>query len=316
LTNGIEVRVSSPPERLSRLQWQAAGYGTNTQRFGNSDVRTAGFTGSPRYSLTRNLSLVMSAGYSALDVGNEKLNGPDVAAGFEYDPTSSVKVQALGGWRLENPQADVLLRWDPGPRSRLTASYTDSVGVGQNTLADTLADLAYDPKTRQFIDQRTQLAFAPAPSGVDLENGLTRTQYAAVTFSHEFDVTKVSIRSYLARQKPADGSSARNSSGGDVVTDQTSWGVATGIERPLSRSTKLRVGMSYSQTDLNEDSTRRGSGRASDDFEDVIGSVDLSYALTDNVELGLGYRYQQRFAVEDKDSFEEHMVLVEVTRRF
>jgi polysaccharide export outer membrane protein len=320
LTNGVEVRISNPPQRIARLQWQGAGYGTFTRRFGDSDVTALGLTGSPRYSLTRRLSLVSIAGYSLLDAGSDRLSGPDVAAGFGYAPSPAFSLQAIGGWRLEAPQADVLLRWDPGPSTRLTASYTDSVGVGQASLVRSLSDLAYDGETRQFVDRRTQLPFAPQPSGVDIDNGLTRTQYAAATATHAFAGTTVGLVAYLGRQQPAPGTGRET--GGGFVSDQTTWGVGSSVERPLDRQTTAKLGIAYAQTDQQDRQEQQAAGSGGrpgavpGDFEDVVGSLDLVHRLADAVELAGGYRYQRRFARFTEDRFDEHVVFIAVTRRF
>jgi uncharacterized protein (PEP-CTERM system associated) len=313
ITNGLGVQLASPPERRSRFGWQARASGQQTARFGDSDVLAAGATVSPRYALSRSLSLLTVAGYSVLRVGDEELTGPEAAAGFLYEPSPKLSLRALGGWRLENPQADVVLRSELGPRTTLTATYRDSVAVGQTTLTDTLGDVDYDPLTRQFVSQRTGLTYLPTAEGFTLEDDLTRIRQAALSLSRHSGNSRYSLSGFVTDQEAVNGGDRRRGSRSGS-TEQFIWGAVAAWEQALNPATVFTTSVGYANS--SDDDDDEGEQGATGSFEEVRLQLGLTHALTDRVSTFVRYSFQRRFADTRDDRFTENAVLVGLTHKF
>jgi polysaccharide export outer membrane protein len=318
ITNGAQLRLMSPPGRQSRLDWQALGYGSQTIRFGAGDVTASGFTLSPQYAVWRGFSPGVSGGYESLSVGDDRLSGPSAAAGFEYRPSPNLMLQLRGGWRLENPQADVRLRYQLGPATRLTAAYSDSVGVGQSTLIDTLSEISYDAATRQFVNRETALPYLASLTGVSLEDTLVRTQQATVTLDHTSALDLFNVSAYFTRQDRVDGqSSDRADALTDAIIDRDMLGFVLGWTRSLTNNTAFVSNIGFFHfTDSAESEAAAGSGIPSEAFDDFRLRLGLTRQLTDTVSASLDYYFQRRFADDRLDEFTENAVLLSVTRRF
>ncbi len=315
VTNGLQVRLARPPEKPSRLDWQAIGYGRQTMRFGTSDVLEGGGSVAPQVAISRTLSLLANTGYSFLDVGDVRLSGPEGAAGFHYEPSPALSVRALGGWRLEHPEVDVVLRYDPEPTSRVSASYTDSVGVGQTMLINTLGRLTYDPETRQFVDDRTASAYSSANTGYNLENGLTRTQQAGIGVAHSHSVDTLSFRTYYTKQDLVEGGGSSNGQSGGLANSQSSWGVTAGWRRSLSTRTTAETALGFAYTAEDSEASAADAGDAGT-LKDLRFQIGLITEITETMSGFITYYYQRRFADQSSDAFTENAVVVGLTRRF
>lgn len=313
--NRVEVRFSEPKPASGRLGTDALAYGAVTARFGAPDVTEFGAVSLPTYRLARGLALVGRAGYSRLDVGRATLSGPDLAVGAEYNPSPSLSFRAVGGWRLEHPQADVLLRWESGPATLLTAGYTDTVGVGQAQLIDTLSNLEYDSKDQRFINQRTRLAYLTTPSGLTLDNSLSQTRRFDLTAAQTLGANRVALTGFASRQKPVD-SGAESSDGSFDSVDQFAWGLIATGERRLTRSISSSLQAGYRNIDSKDDGGAESADNGRGDFRDLVAGFDVAYAFSDVVSIVVGYRYTRRFADQADDEYTENLFFTGVTRRF
>jgi polysaccharide export outer membrane protein len=320
ITNALQVRLSSPPEQQSRLRWGGLAYGALVQRFDVADVTVAGANVQPEVQVSRSLALLSQAGYGTLDVGDDTLSGPDLAAGLRYVPSPAIAFRAIGGWRLEHPQADGLLRWTIGPTTSLTARYTDTVGVGQTALVQNLAGVGFDPETRRFVNRDSGLGFQAAPSGANVDDDLTRSQQFQLSLNKTYHSNRFDLAGYYTRQQLIEGAGSTRStgSGGEAAaSDQTSWGVTAGFIRPLNQATtgSIRIGFFQIEPDGGGETTTEG-GEETGRSRDVFARLDLSYALSEAVSLSGGYGFRRRFGEDSDDSFTENVFAVSVTQRF
>jgi hypothetical protein len=226
-------------------------------------------------------------------------------------------VRALGGWRLENPQADVLLRYELGARTTLTASYTDSVGVGQTTLIETLGAIRYDPRTRQFIDQQTDLAYTSSVSGFTLDNALTRTQQANVSLSRRSGNSKYSLGAYVTDQEPVGGNrSTGRDTNGRQESKQFYWGLLGGWDQALSPTTALATSVGFFEFENSGNNDRQQSNATTGPFEEVRLQLGLTRDVTERMSTFVRYYFQRRFAGAKDDTFTENAVVAGITRKF
>lgn len=321
LTNGLQVRVASPPERQSRIEWQALGYGQQTLRFEASDVTEGGGRFAPEIPLTRGFAILTSAGYSFIDVGDIRLSGPEGAAGFRYEPSPDLTVRATGGWRQENPQADVLVRYALGPRTTLFGSYTDSVEVGQTALIGTLDDLKYDPETRQFVNKYNDIHYVQQlyNTGYTLANDLTRNQQAVLRLVGDFPNDRLAIGAYYTKQENVDNNASSNTpSALGSEGSQTSWGVGLEWRRALDRLTAVETAVGVDLTDNGSGGANRttGANTSGGDLTGVRFQVGLRRAVAENADAFATYFFQRRFADESDDEFTENAFVVGITHHF
>lgn len=313
--NRAQVQFSTLKRGGSRLGTDALAYGELTSRFGAPDATEYGAVALPSYRLARGWTPIGRAGYSRLDVGGETLEGPDVGAGVEYQPSPSLSLRALAGWRLENPQADVLLRWEIGPATQLTMGYTDTVGVGQTQLFYSLSGLEYDTEDQRFINQRTKLAYLTTPTGLTLDDALSRTSRFDVTAAQTLGSVGLGLTGFASRQQPVDGSGDGGGGTSDSV-DRLTWGVVATGARKLSQSVALALRAGFLEIEPKSDGGSETSDRDGESFSEVSGGFDVSYAFSDVVSVVAGYRYTRRFAELADDEYTENLVFTGITRRF
>lgn len=313
VTNAAQMRFFSPPERHSLLQWQGLLYGSRTLRFDAPDVDAAGFSATPEFGVDPRLSLLAQTGWGMLDTGDTRLSGPEIAAGFAYHPSPALNVRALGGWRLEYPQAQVTLQYAPGPATQFAAAYTDSVGFGQATLLRAVGELDYDPRTHRFVRQQSSLPYETSLEGLDIDNALTQTRQGTVSLEQRLGGTQLRLAAYVAAQRGID--EDRSSTQGGGGADQTTYGFSLALERPIDRRTVLSGGMAFEVTDQEQEQDT-GAQASSGKFEDVSFGLRLTRELTKELSGWVGYQIQHRFAGSSDDEFTENAVLVGLTHRF
>ena len=329
-SNTMQISLHSPPEQQSRLQWQGVTYGNKTTRLGASDITAASLAATPEYSLTNRFSLLTTAGYGILDDGSERLSGPDIAAGFRYEPSPALSFRALGGWRLENPQADVLLQYKPGPKTTLTAHYTDSVAVGQSTLVQSLSDVTFDPKTHQFVNRQTTLpysgylqgpelgigtpqAYVPFLTGFNLNNGLSRSQQGEITLTRTLSKNEFQLSSFVIKQEAIHTSSEDSDA---ELNDQLSWGINCAWKMPLNNKMAMTSSVSFLSSDRSGGETDTSSNLTTGSFEEMRFHVGMTRKMTETVSGFLGYYLQRRFATEGRDEFIQNAFVTGLIRRF
>lgn len=315
VTNGAVVSLRSAEDIAPRVQLQQTTYGLRTTRFGASDVTSAGGSVTPTYSVAPGLALLATGGYDVLDAGDEDLSGPNGSGGFRYQPSPTFRLNATAGWRLEHPEADVLLRYDIGPRTVLAATYDDSVAVGQTNLLQNLSNLGYDPVTGRFINQQTSLAFSSALTGVDISDQLSRTQLGTITLDHRRSRDDFQIGVYAARQRDVGGSGEDGEFESD---DQDSWGVSAGWGRKLAADFGISTGIGFAYTDAKGDDTGEDADedRATGTSQTFFAAATLTHSFSDKLLGFVGYRFQQRFADDSDDEFTENAIILGVTQRF
>jgi polysaccharide export outer membrane protein len=313
ITNGAVINLQTPQDILPRVQARHSTYGSRTARFGASDVTAAGTALTPSYAVKPGLAVLASVGYDLLDAGGNELQGPSGGAGIRYEPSSTLTVNAFGGWQLEHPQADVRLRYEFSPQTAVGATYNDSIGVGQMNLLRNLSAIGYDPVTGRFINQQTGFAFSTALSGIDISDQLTRTQVATVTAEHRRGSNDFTVGLYAARQKDVGDSDSEEEDG---LTDQDSVGVSSTWGRKLDPTTGLSVSLGFDYTNADDGGSARSDDVETGTFRTVFAAVTLTRDFSDRLLGFIGYRFQQRFASETDDEFRENAVVLGVTRRF
>jgi hypothetical protein len=209
----------------------------------------------------------------------------------------------------------VLLRWDSGPATRLTTSYTDSVGVGQSQLISALSDLDYDPEDGRFINQRTRLAYLTTPTGLTLDNSLSRTRRLDLTAGHTLGATRLGLAGFASRQEPVDAGRAEFGGTSDSV-DQFSWGVLATARRALTRSISASLQAGWQEIDDRQDGGADSADGGSGDYRDLIAGIDVAYAFSDVLSIVVGYRYAHRYADQSDDEYTENLFFSGLTRRF
>jgi len=313
ITNSLVLNLQSPRDIVPRVQARQSTYGSRTTRFGAGDVTAIGTALTPSYAVKPGLALVASVGYDMLDTDDDELQGPSGGGGFRYNPSSSLTLNAFGGWQLEHPQADVRLTYELSPQTTVGATYNDSVGVGQMNLLRNLSTIGYDPVTGRFINKQTGLAFSTALSGIDISNQLTRSQVGTVAVEYREERNTLNLSLYGTRQKDV-GSSQPQSD--DAPSDQDSVGITGNWGRRLAPATGLSVGAGFDYTHADDGGTERSDDVATGTLRTVTASLTLTQDFSDRLIGYVGYRFQRRFASESDDEFTENAVVLGITRRF
>jgi uncharacterized protein (PEP-CTERM system associated) len=201
----------------------------------------------------------------------------------------------------------------------LSATYSDSVGVGQTSLIQSLSNLGYDPETGQFISQRTRLAYTPALTGLDINDTVTRTQQGRATVNKSIGTNEVSMSAFAVKQSNVGKKTSHDNDNVNFKSDQSSLGLSTGWQRPITDTIAVSTVASFYYTNVDNNSSRGEvdpSDTVTGTLKTFVAQINFAYRIYENVSGSLGYRYQRRFADASRDEFTENALLIGITQRF
>ncbi len=267
-------------------------------RDGEADIRTASTDLGVSYQLWKGFSLIGGVGYEFRDGDSDDDNNFDGLTwrgGFDWAPHPDFNLEATFGRRDDNDSLDASLDYQVGPKTSLTASYSESLETSQQRSISNLANLSIDPDTGEIIDDVTGEPFAGNLDPFTFDDETTRTRTFRLNARHESGRNSFGL-SGLA------GTSEGGSTGEEAFyTGSVSWG------RTLSPELQLTTGASYQHSAFDEDD------RTDDTYSANVG---FNYTLTSNARASLNYSFQLRDSSEQDQDYYENAVTLGIAISF
>jgi hypothetical protein len=282
---------------IDRLRWSLNGriseaIRTDADNVSRSDVELAG-----DYAATRPVHLIGGVGYQTFDDHDtEDFQSPTWRAGLRIHPNRRLDLQADYGLRDDEYSPAFQLRYQIGRRTRLIASYQETLATSQQRLASTLGFIGLDPETGAFIDKRAGTPFDPRIDPFDIDDETSRIKEFRSVLLHERGRNQFSIA----------GGYGKDNTLGSGDDDETSLQLDLGWTRRLDRRTTLDAGVGYDDSEFAD----------SPDDQEYLFQGGVRYGLTERTGLFAGYLFHFQTSDEQDNEFNEHLITVGIRHRF
>jgi uncharacterized protein (PEP-CTERM system associated) len=134
---------------------------------GGTAYRDENVSASPKYAIYNGLSLLATIGYEHIVSPGLTIPSYEIFwnGGFEFNPNERTNLTLTYGQRYGIGDLEINGRWDPGPQTHLTLSYSESVETSQSLISNSLNQLGTLPGG-QLGNTSTGLPFTPGVSGL------------------------------------------------------------------------------------------------------------------------------------------------------
>ncbi len=259
--------------------------------------RDANFT--TTYALTRTFFLIGSVGYQQFDDGDadNEVDDPTWRTAVRWQPSRRTQVEVGYGQRDDEQSFDGSLRHDITTRTRLSASYSETLRTSQEALGRNLDLIEFNPDSGQFENSETGEVITSVndlPFEVNDETTRVSTFRLGLNGSRDRDSFGVN---FSAEFEENDGSSD---------DDEAEYGVSANWGRALNNRTRFNTSGEYEYNDLGTSIETEYTFRAG-----------LSYSVFRNVSANVDYTFRIRESDEDSsDEFKENAVTVGLRANF
>ncbi len=293
LNSGIDFR---------RLLWSLTALASESDRSDEGDISRRRVTLDTEYAIVRSFSLLGSLGYESFEEDEflgEDFQGPTWRAGFRWRPGRRTNLEVTFGRRDDDENLDTRLTYDIGPRTRLTVSYNESLGTGDQRLVRDLSLIGVDPITGRLIDLTTGLPFDPNDSPTSVTDEVTRSKtfQAAVTAARG----RNSFSLNAIYQKQEEEGRLANPDDEEGFVFSGSW------SRRLSRRTNFSFRGSFENTKFTLDDR---------EDKEYSFSTSIDYNIFRNVNTFAGYVYRRQDSTLDSEEFTENRISFGLRRTF
>jgi uncharacterized protein (PEP-CTERM system associated) len=249
------------------------------------------------YALARSFSLIAGAGYEHFDDGNSdnSFDGPTYIGGFRARPGPRTELKFTYGRRDDSYSADALLRYEIGPRTTFTASYTESLGTSQGRLSENLFNVDVDSDSNDLVSKPTGFEFNPRPNKFDIDNETTRIKSLEARLDGQRGRNTFRLIGSVAREEIE--------KSGD---DEDIYSTSASIARLLTPDLSANGIVAYEQIKFAD---------GQDDREFTF-SAGMSYNLYTNMQATLAYSFRNQTSNEETSEFTENRVTVGLRTSF
>ncbi len=209
--------------------------------------------------------------------------------GLRWNPSPGSSVSLSYGRSDDNENFNGSLTQEIGPRTRLVASYAETVNTAQDRLQRDLSFLDVG-EDGGFIDSRTGLPFDQNTSPFDIDDRTTRNRRFSSALTRSSGPNAITVRATYGTQE--DVSEIENTE--TNIAGSVTW----------SRQLSPRAGFNLSGSVRHIDFAEAGRG----DEDRVRLRSSLSYRAAINLSVSAGYAAQRQFADVSEDEFTESVV--------
>ena len=285
--------------RLNESRSERSGSGgTAATAFGgtSSDQRSA--NADFQYALNSMFSLLAGVGYDKIkDVSLiDQPDGMSWNAGLLFRPTRRASFRFTHGRRYGDPNTSVNVDYQIGPKTRLTATYTQTIQTSQGLQVGGLGFLTVDEFGR-LIDTRTGLPFNPNDPTFGLNAGAFRQDRFTAGLSAVRGRNTFRFEAFQEEREFDISNSTTEGVGGTF-----NW------SRRLTRATDLDFGATYSHTEYS------GALARDDDYYTV--NLALTYRMSDSLRGTVSARRTERLSSVADGDIVENLVSVRVRKEF
>lgn len=286
---------------FDRLNWTVDAGASFAKRTDDDNVRRWQASLGLDYQVIRSFALIGSGGYQFFDDGDPEndVDGPTWEAGFRLTAGTRAELIATYGRRDDDESARGSLRYDIGPRTRLTASYEEVLETSQERISRPISTLTLDPNSGQIVDQETGLPFDPNADRTSLDDDTTRTQRGRLALNGERGRNTFLVSSSLVREE-TEGSDPEEDDE-NVIRVDASFG------RQVTPDVSIFIFGSFENTDF-EDEDR-------EDDEYSIGA-SLAYEFRENLSAFASYRFRLNDSNLETEDYEANLITLGVRMTF
>jgi len=223
--------------RSTALNWNFTGsYEYRDPVGGGPAAQRAGGEAGGQYHVSSHFALLGRGGYDWIDEPTitTDLSGAYGLAGFEYRPTSRSSLRAEAGYRYGKPNYLATLKYSPGQRLHVSASYSQGIESSQGFLNDLFQRAGRD-EFGNLVDPDTGLPPDPRTSQFDLSNQAYRYSRVRLGLNGTFGRTFYNTYGNYERR------------GANGLTGE-SWGGQIVLGRTLSRQLTATVEGRYAKS--------------------------------------------------------------------
>jgi len=296
----IGVGLSAGPD-FTVLRWSLNGEASRTQRDTLHDITETDSSLGLEYIVDRNFSLLGSVGYQTYDEGNAANDFDSISwdAGFRWQPGPRTDITATYGERDNTKSFAGDLRYAISPQTSLFATYAEDLETGQDRLNQDLSFLTVDPNTGNLINSRTGQPFNNSTAITTIDNTTRRVKTLTVGLNgtrgrNNFGISGIAQRS---REQGAVG----------AANDEDAYSVGLNFGRQLTPDSSLGFNASYARNKFKID------GRRDDEYS---AGVSYSYNIFRNISAVGAYSYTEQNSTLAVDEFVENQVSIGVNMSF
>jgi len=287
---------------FQRLRWSITALASESGRSDEGDISQRRVTLDTEYAIVRSFSLLGSLGYESFEEDEllgEDFQGPTWRAGFRWRPGRRTNLEMTYGRRDNDENLDTRLTYDIGPRTRLTVSYNESLGTGDQRLVSDLSLIGVDPITGGLIDLTTGLPFDPNDAPTSVTDEVTRSKIFQAVLTATRGRNSFSLNAIYRKQEEEGSLADPDDEEGFVFSG--SW------SRRLNRRTNFSFRGSFENTKFTLD-----------DREDKEYSVstNIDYNIFRNVNTFASYVYRRQDSTLDSEEFTENRISFGLRRTF
>jgi uncharacterized protein (PEP-CTERM system associated) len=283
--------------RFARLKGALLAAAGLEDRSDDDDVTRANGGFAAEYAVARSFSLIAGAGYEHFDDGDSdnSFDGPTFEAGFRARPGPRTELEFTYGRRDDTFGADAHFRYDIGPRTTFTASYTETLDTSQGRLAENLFSIDVDGETGDFVDGLSGFDFNPRPNRFDIDDQTTRVKSLDARIDGQRGRNTFRLTGGFDREE-IEGSGDEE----DVLTTSASFA------RLLNPNLSANGVVAYEKIKFND----------GQDDRELTMSAGMSYNLYSNMQATVSYSFRHQNSNEETSEFTENRVTVGLRASF
>jgi len=266
-----------------------SGVGNTTKSYSaTSDLE---YRFSSQYALTGTIGLERIKDNSI----NNQTRGLFWTAGFLIDPSPRTSLKIDYGDRFETKNFGFDLNYDITPRTRLQASFSETVTRSQNQLSNNLATLGVDD-AGNLVNLNTGLPFVAGSQTFGVSNNSFHQKRYSLSLVGSRGRNNFSVDAFNENRETDATGGDEKSIGGNV-----SW------SRTLSRFADISLNLGYTNTDFS------GIDDRTDDL--FTASTAYTYKVSDTLQASFTYSFSDRTS-SSTDDLRENVVTFRVSKIF
>ena len=300
-THTVSLALNSGID-FQRLRWSIDALASKSDRSDEGDISRRRVTFFTEYAVVRSFSLLGSLGYESFEedeVNGEDFQGPTWRAGFRWRPGRRTNLEVTFGRRDDDESLDTRLTYDIGPRTRLTVSYNERLGTGDQRLVSDLSLIGVDPITGGLIDLTTGLPFDPNNFPTSVIDEVTRSKTFQAVLTANRGRNSYSLNA-IYRNQEQEGNLAN-------PDDEEGFAFSGSWSRRLNRRTNIVFQGSFQKIKFT-------LGDREDKGYSV--STNIAYNIFRNVNTFASYVYNRRDSTLDSEDFTENRISFGLRRTF
>ncbi len=281
---------------FSRLRLSLSAFASEEDRSGDDDVSRREVNFEEEYAFNRHISAIAGMGYQHFDDGDPSndIDDPTWKLGFGFRG-SRTELKATYGERDDDHSANVNFRYDIGPRTVLTASYSEVLDKSQERLVRNTSNIDLDGETDSFIDDQTGLPFDPNQGRLDISDETTRDK----TF-------RLGLNGTRGRNTFAFNVAVQNQTTEPSGEEEDFITVGNRFSRRLSPDLTLNLFAGYERTEFDD-------GQVDNEYA-VTGG--LTYDIYSDLQAGLRYGFRTLYSDDKTSEYTENRITVFLRRTF